>query len=108
MSGIRWDDKVAFDEAKPGKAALWLGDRLFAGLNCLRPGQAQPPHIHAGAEKFYLVLEGRGSFEVGGERFTADAGTLVPAPAGVPHGVANDGPEPLVLLSVMAPPPERT
>ena len=107
MSAIRWDDRVAFDESRPAKADLWSGERLFAGLNCLLPGQAQTVHTHAAADKFYLVLVGRGSFQVGDEVFRSDAGALVPAPAGLPHGVRNDSDEPLVLLTVLAPPPGK-
>jgi mannose-6-phosphate isomerase-like protein (cupin superfamily) len=102
---LRWADRVAFDPEHPTKADLWAGMRLFAGLNCLLPGQSQALHAHAAADKFYLVLRGRGSFQVGEDAFPGEAGQLVPAPAGAPHGVRNDGTEPLVLLTVMAPPP---
>jgi len=104
---VYWKDRVAFDEAKPAKADLWRGDRLFAGLNCFLAGQAQLLHAHAGADKFYLVLRGNGAFEVGGESFAAGPGALVPAAADVAHAVRNDGPEPLVVLTVIAPPPGR-
>ena len=105
MKPVRWTDHAGFDDARPAKADLWRAERLFAGLNCLLAGQSQPPHEHDSADKFYFVLRGRGVFEVGGERLTAGAGELVPAPAGVRHGVRNDGPEELVILTVMAPPP---
>jgi mannose-6-phosphate isomerase-like protein (cupin superfamily) len=102
---IRWAERLALDPDRPAKADLWAGERLFAGLNSLLPGQAQATHVHAAADKFYLVLEGRGTFEVGERTFEGRAGELVPAPAGVPHGVRNDGRDRLVLLTVMAPPP---
>lgn len=105
MAGIAWRERIAFDEARPVKADLWRGSRLFAGLNCFVAGQAQPLHAHSGADKFYLVLRGAGFFEVGEERFSAAAGVLVAAPAGIPHAVRNEGPDPLVVLTVMAPPP---
>ena len=100
-----WRERVRFDPARPPKADLWRGARLFAGLDCLLPGQSRAPHVHEGADKLYLVLEGEGAFEVAGRRFTAGAGALVPAAAGEPHGVANPGSGPLVVLTVMAPPP---
>ncbi|MBA2564141.1 MAG: cupin domain-containing protein [Gemmatimonadetes bacterium] len=105
MAGVPWSERVVFDEGRAAKADLWKGERLFAGLNCFLPGQSQHVHSHAGADKFYLVLRGEGTFEVGGETFLASAGELVAAPAGVPHGVRNEGPGSLVVLTVIAPPP---
>ncbi|MDQ3138083.1 MAG: cupin domain-containing protein [Gemmatimonadota bacterium] len=95
---------VSFDTAKPTKADLFLGDRLFVGLNCFEPGQAQPTHTHAGADKFYLVVSGRARMTVGDETRQVEAGTVVWAPANVPHGVA-EALERTVLLVAIAPPP---
>lgn len=75
----------------------------MVGLNCLEPGQTQPEHAHDGADKFYLVLEGKGRFSVGDEIRDAEAGMLVIAPAGVPHGVTNVGDSRLSLLIAIAP-----
>ena len=77
----------------------------MVGLNCLEPGQTQAAHAHQGADKFYLVLEGNGKFTVGEEEKTAGAGTVVVAPAGIPHGVTNAADERLSLLVAIAPPP---
>jgi len=66
---------------------LARGGHLLAGLNCFEPGQSQAVHAHAGADKFYLVLEGKARMQVGSEEAEAGPGTLVWAPAGVPHGV---------------------
>lgn len=105
--GVRWAERVRFDKARPVKADLCAAERLFAGLDCLLPGQAQAVHVHDGADKLYLVLQGTGTFEVGGETFGGGAGTLVPSPAGVPHGVRNEGPDRLVLLTILSPPPRK-
>ncbi len=105
VEALHWSERVSFDESRPAKADLWRGERLFAGLNCLLPGQAQAVHSHAAADKLYLVLRGRGVFQVGTDTFSAGEGTLVPARAGHPHGVRNESPEPLLLLTVIAPPP---
>ncbi|MEZ4413647.1 MAG: cupin domain-containing protein [Gemmatimonadales bacterium] len=82
-------EHTAFAEAKFTKADLAQGAHLFAGLNCFEPGQSQAVHAHAGADKFYLVLEGKARMRVGSEEIDAEAGTLVWAPAGVPHGVVE-------------------
>lgn len=87
------------------KTTLFSGEQLMVGLNCLEPGQEQPVHDHADQDKVYQVLEGEGVFTVGAEERRAGAGTVVWAPAGVPHGVCNEGDERLTLLVCIAPPP---
>jgi len=81
--------QAVFADAKYTKADLARGAHLLAGLNCFEPGQSQAIHAHAGADKFYLVLEGKARMRVGDEERDAGAGTLVWAPAGVPHGVVR-------------------
>ena len=86
------------------KVDLFGGGSLLVGLNCFEPGQAQRVHAHAGADKFYLVVSGRARMTVGDETREAAPGTVVWAPAGVPHGVAG-ALERTVLLVGIAPPP---
>jgi quercetin dioxygenase-like cupin family protein len=86
------------------KADLFAGRQLFVGLNCFERGQAQPVHVHADADKFYLVVSGRARITVGVETQEAGPGTVVWAPAHVPHGVA-EALERTVLLVGIAPPP---
>ncbi|HEX8709047.1 MAG TPA: cupin domain-containing protein [Pyrinomonadaceae bacterium] len=100
---LDWRERAGTAAAKFYKTTLWQGQHLMVGLNCLEPGQAQPPHAHQGADKFYFVLEGRGLFQIGGEEREARAGTVVIAPAGVEHGVANTSDERLSLLVSIAP-----
>ena len=85
------------------KATLFESGRLLLGLNCLEPGQTQKAHDHAEQDKFYYVVEGQGAFVVGDEARTAGPGSVVWAPAGVAHGVSNEGPGRLVLLMGIAP-----
>lgn len=100
----RISDLVHFDEAKATKADVARGSTLFAGLNCFEPGQAQRIHAHAGADKFYLVLSGKARMTVGEETVIAEAGALVWAPAGIPHGV-EEALERTVMVIAMGPPP---
>jgi len=97
---------AAFDVAKGTKADLFRGEALFVGLNCFEPGQGQRIHSHAGADKFYLVVSGKARMTVGEETRVAEAGTVVWAPADVPHGV-EEALERTVMLIGMAPPPGR-
>lgn len=85
------------------KATLFQSPRLLLGLNCLEPGQSQAAHDHAEQDKFYFVIEGQGVFTVGAETQTAGPGSVIWAPAGVPHGVENTGAARLVVLMGLAP-----
>jgi quercetin dioxygenase-like cupin family protein len=102
---LDWREHAGAALEKFYKTTLWQGDQMMIGLNCLEPGQTQKSHSHAGAEKFYFVLEGSGRFTVGDEEKDAAEGALVVAPSGIPHGVANIGQTRLSLLVVIAPPP---
>lgn len=87
------------------KATLFRGDALLLGVNCLEPGQTQPAHDHADQDKFYYVIEGVGRFQVGEAFAAAGPGQVVWAPAGVVHGVSNEGESRLTLLVGIAPAP---
>lgn len=85
------------------KSTLFESQHLMLGLNCLEPGQTQSVHAHDEQAKFYFVVEGEGEFTVGDEQQRGSAGTVVWAPAGVPHGVTNAGEARLVVLVGIAP-----
>src|SRR5262245_49288660 len=85
----RIDDAATFAADRATKADLFRGEHLFVGLNCFEPGQAQRVHTHGGADKFYLVMSGRARLTVGGETREVGPGTVVWAPADMPHGVVE-------------------
>jgi quercetin dioxygenase-like cupin family protein len=95
---------AVFAGDRAAKADLFAGRHLFVGLNCFEPGQSQRVHTHAGADKFYVVVSGRARLTVGPETREAGPGTVVWAPADVPHGVV-EALERTVLLVGIAPPP---
>ncbi len=94
-----------FDKDKMQKIPIFETGRMFYDLYCLLPGQFQKVHSHAGEDKVYLVLEGRGVFDVGGHQQELGPGEAVIARAGEPHGVRNAAEKNLVLLVTMAPKP---
>ena len=102
-----YDAHVGSRPDKYYKATLFQGDYAMVGLNCLEPGQVQPVHDHADADKVYVVMEGRGQFTVGDKTREAGEGEVVWAPSGVPHGVENKAEVRLVLLVGIAPPPGK-
>jgi quercetin dioxygenase-like cupin family protein len=97
-------DIAGFSREKPFKADLFGSPNLFVGLNCFERGQSQKVHVHAESDKFYLVLSGKARITVGDETREVGEGTVVWAPANVPHGVA-EALERTVLLIAMGPPP---
>ncbi len=99
------EDFVGQRDDKFYKTTLFTSEALLLGLNCLEPGQVQKPHDHEGQDKFYVVIEGTGVFWLGEERVTAVTHQVVWAPAGVIHGVANQGNTRLTLLVGIAPAP---
>ena len=98
-------EHAKFSLDKMAKIALATTDRAQLDLYCVGPGQEQKPHRHEDQDKIYYVLEGKGRFELGGKQERLTAGDALVAPAGVDHGFANDGTEPLLVLVVVTPPP---
>lgn len=105
MKKIVIRDHARFAADKMAKIALGATERALLDLYCVEPGQAQKPHTHGDQDKIYVVLEGRGRITVGGSEDTFGPGEAVIAPAGAEHGLVNDGPDRLLVLVVVTPPP---
>lgn len=101
------DAKAAFRFAadKLQKHNLFETANMFCDVYCLEPGQAQKPHAHTGATKFYFVLEGRVRATLGSETRELGPGELAWSAPGESHGVENASNERAVLLVVMSPNP---
>ena len=54
------------------------------------PGEGAPLHTHP-YQEIFIVLEGRASYLVAGEKVEAGAGDILIAPAHVPHQFTNIG-----------------
>jgi quercetin dioxygenase-like cupin family protein len=102
---IRWQEHVKFARDKMAKVSLSSTERTQLDLYCVAPGQSQKAHTHDAQDKIYYVLEGAGRFHLGGSDLRLAAGEALVAPAGVEHGLVNDGTDSLVMLVVVAPPP---
>jgi quercetin dioxygenase-like cupin family protein len=90
---------------KMGKQTIFESSRLLVGLNTFEPGQSHALHAHQGMDKMYYVVGGRGVFLLEDRELPMQAGDLLVAPDGVPHGVSNTGAERLLVLAVLAPAP---
>ena len=102
---IRVKDHAKLQPDKMAKIALATTARAQLDIYCVAPGQDQKPHTHGDHDKFYFVPEGRGRFRLGAAEHTLDAGDALVPPAGVEHGLVNDGAVPLLVLVVVTPPP---
>jgi mannose-6-phosphate isomerase-like protein (cupin superfamily) len=98
-------EHARFDSAKMGKSTVYRSDRVMVGLNAFEPGQEHRLHAHAGMDKVYHVLAGSGVFLLEDREVDMEAGVMLVAPEGVPHGIRNTSGERLVVLVVLAPAP---
>jgi quercetin dioxygenase-like cupin family protein len=105
-TAIRPEEFAVFDSAKMGKATIFRSDRILVGLNCFEPGQEHKLHSHSRMDKVYHVLSGRGLFLLEGREIAMEAGVMLVAPDGVPHGIRNTGDERLLVLAILAPAPQ--
>ncbi len=104
-AAIRPEEHAVFNAEKMGKATLFRSDRVLVGLNAFEPGQEHGLHAHAGMDKLYHVVSGRGLFLLEDREIAMEAGVILVAPEGVPHGIRNTGAGRLVVLAVLAPAP---
>ncbi len=81
-----------------------LGSRHLS-VNWLEvpPGVKEELRSHEEAEQVYVVVSGTGTMSATGDTQSLGAGDLVLIPPATEHSVANDGDEPLALVSVQSP-----
>ncbi len=101
-------DHAKFSLDRMAKIALAATPRAQLDLYCVAPGQSQKPHRHDDQDKVYYVLEGAGRFTLAGQEERLTGGEALVAPAGVDHGLVNDGTDPLLVLVVVTPPPPHS
>ena len=102
---LRPEEHAVFNPEKMGKATIFESARILVGLNSFEPGQEHALHAHDGMDKIYHVLEGSGVFVLQDREIAMDAGVMLVAPDGVPHGIRNTGAERLIVLAILAPAP---
>lgn len=105
MSFVDVTEHRRFAPEKMQKLNLFESAHMFCDVYCLEPGQAQKPHDHPDATKFYYVLEGSGEIRIGDQTHTVSPGQLAFAMPGEIHGVTNTSTNRLVLLVAMSPNP---
>lgn len=83
--------------ATGGAVSMWESRRSEGDTR--GPG----PHCHPAFDEVFYVLEGGYVFSVDGQRFSAEAGTVLFVPRGAFHTFASNGTTPGRLLSVAVP-----
>lgn len=66
-------------------------------------GAAEELRSHEEAEQVYVVVKGSGTMSATGDTQRLAEGDLVLIPPATDHAVANDGDQPLALVSVQSP-----
>ena len=84
------------------RAGLAAGDKCICLVDS---AESHALHAHHGMDKMYYVIEGEGVFLIEDRELPTQAGDLLVAPDGVPHGVRNTGQRRLLVLAVLAPAP---
>jgi quercetin dioxygenase-like cupin family protein len=98
-------DHAVYSPERMGKSTLFKSEHVMVGLNAFEPRQEHALHAHAGMDKVYHVIEGQGLFLLEAEDVPMQAGVLLVAPEGVPHGIRNTGTGRLLVLTILAPAP---
>lgn len=99
-------DKLSRILKKEGLEGVRIYDNESAQANIItiEPGFELASHITP-VNIFMFVLEGKGIFTVGNESLELEKHELLEGPVSVPHGIKNNGSEPLKVLVVKAPRP---
>jgi mannose-6-phosphate isomerase-like protein (cupin superfamily) len=104
-AAIRPEEHAVYADEKMGKSTLFSSSRIMVGLNAFEVGQEHKLHAHEGMDKVYHVLEGSGVFVLEDRTLPMEAGVMLVAPEGVPHGIRNTGEGRLLVLAILAPAP---
>ena len=80
------------------------GHRLGVMEEILQPETAGPPeHVHHEHDEVFIVTAGKVRFTSGDDHVDAEAGTVVVAPIGVPHGFSNPFEQTAVFVATLTP-----
>lgn len=77
---------------------LTAGDALTVGEVTIRPGEANPAHLHPNCDEALYLLSGELRHTLGEEEVVLQAGDLIHVPRGEAHRGINDGDEDAVAL----------
>jgi uncharacterized cupin superfamily protein len=99
----RWVREPLYESLSARLGAGTAAQKLGATIDTVAPGkQSCPYHFHHAQEEMFVVLEGKGTLRVAGERLPISAGDVIFIPPGpeYPHHILNTSEAPLKYLSI--------
>lgn len=99
-------DYVEFLEAAPATRRVFATDVVAVDVVGFEPQQVIDVRVFDTADTIYTVLGGRAWVVTDEAEVTLEPLQSVMVPAGVPHALRNDSPDPLILQAVSSPPDE--
>jgi quercetin dioxygenase-like cupin family protein len=100
-------DYVEFDTERPALRRVFTTDVVTIDLVCLEPQQVIEARTFTTADACYMVIGGRAWVVTDDAEVTLEPLQAVLIPAGVPHGLRNESPDPLIVQLIIGP-PEQT
>lgn len=99
MNVCKFSEAAKFSKEKHVGTVVAQGAHSRTTVWALEAGQTIHPHSHDG-DHLWVVMEGKGRFLTDATETLVEAGSIVFAPEGEPHGMAAD--TRLVFVSVSA------
>lgn len=102
---FRFSDHIQPSRGEPIRSVITESDAMAVVAWHVSPGQEIRPHVYPDGQDTWTVLMGSGEYQIDadGETIAIAQGDIVVAHKGEVHGVYNDGEEPLVFISTVAP-----
>ena len=102
------DDVSVFGKPPSEQIRILLGKKDTGGAFSLAvgevpPGAGQPLHTHQYEDETFCILEGELEMQVGDERRTANAGTVVFLPKEIPHTYSNCSHQTAKVMVIITP-----
>ena len=69
-------------------------------LNILHPGKETRGHEHADSDEVYIIMDGKGEFQLGEKRFEVETGDIILVKGGEFHKSFNTSNEDMVFLTI--------
>lgn len=73
-------------------------NRTMMGYSVFKPGLETKQKVHINTEEMAFVVAGSGKLTVGDDSIPFKKGDSIHIPAGVPHGIRNDGKEDIAMV----------
>jgi mannose-6-phosphate isomerase-like protein (cupin superfamily) len=99
----RADVKTLARQNADFRHVLYTGDHVQIVAMSLPPNEDIGPEVQR-VEQCFFIVEGRAKTMVAGRVGSAKENDVLCVPAGVRHNIRNDGPRPLKLYTLYAPP----